>query len=182
MTADYQKYRWFFTSSDVLVIGGKSAQQNETAVKEAKADETILHTLMPGSPFCVLNSQEKQDLKEAAVFCAAFSRAWRERKKQVEVHVFSKEQIYKEKGMKTGTFGVLGKVKKIKVNLKLWLCIQKGKLRAVPFEKNALAELTPGNMQKEKAAKEVSEKLKISLEEVLSALPSGGINIRWKEL
>ena len=99
MTADYQKYRWFFTSSDVLVIGGKSAQQNETAVKEAKADETILHTLMPGSPFCVLNSQEKQDLKEAAVFCAAFSRAWRERKKQVEVHVFSKEQIYKEKGM-----------------------------------------------------------------------------------
>ena len=30
---EYEKYRWFFTSSDKLVIGGKSSKQNEEIMK-----------------------------------------------------------------------------------------------------------------------------------------------------
>ena len=29
---DYKKFRWFFTSSGLLVVGGKSAEQNEAVV------------------------------------------------------------------------------------------------------------------------------------------------------
>ena len=98
------------------------------AVKEAKPNSVILHTSAPGSPFCVLIPKKESDIKEAAVFCASFSKGWKEKKKQIEVQVFSKENVYKDKSMKQGTFGVLGKIKKIKVKPKLFLTIQEGKL------------------------------------------------------
>ena len=39
---NYQKFRWFYTSSGILVIGGKSAEQNEEIIKQAKDDDLIL--------------------------------------------------------------------------------------------------------------------------------------------
>jgi len=31
---DYKNYRWFFTSNNVLVVGGKSDEQNEKVIKK----------------------------------------------------------------------------------------------------------------------------------------------------
>ena len=180
---DYQKYRWFFTSSGILVIGGKSDSQNEQVIKEAKPNEVILHTKSPGSPFCVIKEfmEENNDIKEAAIFCASFSQAWKKSKgKPIEVHSFTKQQIKKTKGMKTGTFGINGKVEKIKVIPRLYLTFQEGKLRAVPFETD-IAMILPGEMRKEQAALMISKKLEIPIEEVMSALPADGIAVKWRE-
>jgi hypothetical protein len=178
---DYQKYRWFFTSSGLLVIGGKSAVQNEEVIKLAKQDDVILHTSDPGSPFCVIKDEieeTNEDVREAAVFCASLSKAWKSKKQIAEVEIFRKNQVYKTKNMALGTFGIKGTVEKTKVELKLYLDFQEGKLRAVPFE-TKVALITPGSLSKEKAAEAISAKLEIPAAEVMSALPSEGINIKW---
>lgn len=178
---DFKKFRWFFTSSGLLVIGGKSAVQNEAVVKQAKTDDVILHTKDPGSPFCVLIDEIEetpQDIQEAAIFCASLSQAWKKKKTKIDVHIFRKEQIKKTKSMKKGTFGVKGVEQKITVEPVLYLTYQEGKLRCVPF-KTDIAKIIPGDLSKQKAAEAISSKMQLPLDEVLSALPPDKIGVKW---
>jgi hypothetical protein len=187
---DYKKYKWFFTSSGKLVIGGKSAEQNEEVIKKfAKNKRIILHTKAPGSPFSVIISNHERvnekDIDEAAVFTASFSQEWKKKKKVAEVHVFESEQIKKDKKMKLGTFGIIGEVTSIKPSLVLDVGFQKDKIKAVPHGilKKPLIMVAPGNIEKEKFAEEleniVEEKtmMLVKKEEILQALPSGGFKI-----
>ena len=79
---DYEKYRWFLTSAGKLVIGGKSAEQNEEIMSRAEKEDYIMHTSEPGSPFCVISEPSKQELEEVAVFTACFSQQWKSGKKK----------------------------------------------------------------------------------------------------
>jgi hypothetical protein len=187
MEKDFKKYRWFFTSNNKLVIGGKSSSQNEEIVKSSEKDSIILHTASPGSPFCIIKNPSKEDIGEAAIFDACFSQEWKRGKKKSEVHIFSKIKMMKTKEMKEGTFGIIGNPKKINVELKLTLVIQEGKLRAVPLNtagKEGMLVLTPGKIEKDKAAEKILSMLKdnfdvvVSKEDVLSAIPSGGFEIK----
>ena len=111
------KFREIITSSGTKILVGKNAEQNEELVKKFIGKENIiLHTAAPGSPFCVIDNLEpnKKDIKEAAIVCARYSQDWRDNKKNVIIHKFKGKDIYKEKNMKVGTFGVK-KPKKIKV-------------------------------------------------------------------
>jgi len=180
---DYSKYRWFLTSGKKLVIGGKSAVQNEQLVKsilKAEKKYIIMHTHEPGSPFSIILAPVKQikpkELKEAAIFTASFSRAWRKGLKEVKIDIFTTNDLYKKKGMKAGTFAVLGEIKTKRVELELVLTKQKDKLRAVPKSaaNKILAHLKPGKKSKEKIAEELAKKLKTTKQEVLQALPPGG--------
>lgn len=187
-TEGYEKYRWFFTSSGKLVIGGKNAEQNEQIMKSAKSDDYVLHTASPGSPFCIIQNPSKKDLEETAIFTGSFSHDWKNKKKKADVHVFKGGQVKKAKNMKTGTFGVSGKIETIRAELKLALDFQKGKLRAIPLStaKKPIAVLTPGEMSKEKAAEKIAEVIKeklcypIKKEEILQAIPSDKIRIQEK--
>ena len=105
-----QNYREFITNSKLKVLAGKNQEQNESLVRKfiGKAN-IIMHTALPGSPFCIiLGNPNKKDLKEAAVFCSRYSQAWKKPKikKDVEVHVFNGNDVYKTENMKAGSFGV----------------------------------------------------------------------------
>lgn len=105
-------FRKYTTTSGIIVLGGKTAENNEELIKQVKNNEYVLHTALPGSPFCNIKEDSKQvtsnDLKEAAIFCAKYSQAWKKSKlkKDILVHVFLGKDIFKIKIMKTGTFGV----------------------------------------------------------------------------
>ena len=102
-------FREFETSEGKPVIMGKDSHTNDSLVEKYKGkDNLILHTSKPGSPFCVLDSKNpsKKDIKEAAIACASKSQDWRENKTDIEVHVFTGKDVYKEKSMKAGTWGV----------------------------------------------------------------------------
>ncbi len=185
---NYQKYRWMYTSSGKLVFGGKSAEQNEEVVQwlieEARKgkDYIVMHTSTPGSPFAVLHAErfDDKDLEECAIFCACFSRAWREKEKKVKIDIFHASQLFKNPGMKTGTFGVLEKTKSKNVPLRLCLELQDGVLRGVPYRpgrKSCLICLTPGKIPKEKAAELIGECIGFKKQEILEALPTGGFVI-----
>ncbi len=104
------KFREITTSSGKKVLGGKSAENNEELIAQVKPNEYVLHTAKPGSPFVNIKAPKsrvrKKDIKEAAIFCAAKSRDWRDNKGDVMVHYFLGQDIYKTKTMKPGTFGV----------------------------------------------------------------------------
>jgi hypothetical protein len=189
---NYEKYRWFFTSSGKLVIGGKSAEQNEEIMSSVENEDVIMHTSSPGSPFGIIKSPTDEDILEAATFVACFSHEWKRGKtsgkKKVEVHIFKGEQVKKSNGMKTGTFGVLGSVKRKKVDLKLALDFQKGKLRALPLSvaRKRIAIITPGKLDKLQATEKIIKIIKdkynypITKDEVMSAIPSDGMNVSEK--
>ena len=186
LKSDYEKYRWFFTSSGKLVIGGKSSKQNEEIMRQAESDDVIMHTSTPGSPFCIVKNPNTKDTEEVAIFTACFSHEWKKLKKKSEVHIFKGDQIIKKRGMKEGTFGIQGSVHKKKVELKLALDMQRGKLRSLPISvaDHKMAVLTPGNLDKDQAARKILKIVKdkhgypITKDEVMSAIPSDNINVK----
>ena len=115
------KFRIFHTTSGNLVFAGRSAENNEALVFQAKPSEILIHTAQPGSPFANIKTLKptKKDIAESAVFCARYSQDWRDRKADVIVHVFYKKDTYKDKKMKLGTFGVKKntklKIKKVEI-------------------------------------------------------------------
>jgi hypothetical protein len=186
---DYQKYKWFFTSTKKLVIGGKSASQNDellSKIKSSEKDFVVMHTTEPGSPFTVIianpNDLVKEDYIETAHFTAAFSRAWRSLKSTTTVDKFMASQLSKPKSAKTGTWTVKPPIQHKDVQLSLVLTRQNGILRAVPEStiKNseALIKVKPGNIDKMKMLPKIKEIIpNTSDEEILSALPAGGVEI-----
>jgi hypothetical protein len=188
LTNNFKKYKWFFTSSNKLVVGGKNASQNDellSIIKKEKKEFIILHTSKPGSPFSVILSNiknvTKPDIEETAIFTACFSQQWKLGKKTTEVDIFNSSQISKSINMKIGTWGVLGNVKTVLVPLELFLTRQKNILRAVPEKsaKRPIAKILPGKIDKKDILSKIPilKKEKISQEELLSALPAGGIKI-----
>lgn len=102
-------FRKFTTSGGKEVLAGRDAESNEFLVEQSKKDEIVLHTKAAGSPFVNIKGRATQsDLREAAIFCAKYSQAWKKArvKRDIPVHWFKGRDIFKIPGMKTGTFGV----------------------------------------------------------------------------
>ncbi len=109
------KFRTYLGSSGNVFLGGRNSKNNEELVAQVGKSETVLHTAKPGSPFVNIKEKaSKQDILEAAIFCAKYSQNWRDNQSDVEVHVFKGSDINKKKSMKEGTFGVK-KFKTVKV-------------------------------------------------------------------
>ena len=84
--------------------------------------------------------------------------------------------------MKTGTWGINGQIKKKTVKLELVLTKQEGVLRAVPelTVKKNLLKITPGKIDKRNMLLKMQVEMEehFSPEEILSALPAGGVAIK----
>ena len=186
---DYKNYRWFFTSDGSLVVGGKSDEQNELVLTNfLKPNYIIMHTSAPGSSFMIIQSDKpsKNDIEETAIFTGCFSKQWKTGSKKIDIDIFRGSQIYKVKSMKTGTFGVKGDKKTIKIKPELILVIQNGKFRAVPstIKEKILAEIKQGNLSKEEASEKLAKILKdkfhlpVHRDEIMSAIPSDRLSVK----
>jgi len=103
------------TDRGTMIFCGKSAANNEELVKQIRKDEDAFHTAAPGSPFVNIKGKaRKGDIKDAAIFCAAYSKDWKKNISDVMVHKFKGRDMYKTSDMKIGTFGI-EKFKQIKV-------------------------------------------------------------------
>jgi len=102
------KFRKFKVGESEILMG-KDSKQNDELVKQFKGEKNkIIHTVAPGSPFCVIN-----DLKPSAITiylsgacCAAYSQDWRDNKKNTKINIFTGKDVNKTFGMKTGTWKV----------------------------------------------------------------------------
>ncbi|MBT4257959.1 DUF814 domain-containing protein [archaeon] len=113
-------FREYLTESGSLIFAGKNAANNEALIKQVEPEEEVFHTDEVGSPFVNIKGKPRRGaIKQAAIFCAAYSKDWKKNQGDVLIHKFKGKNIFKEKTMKTGTFGVKKftriKVKKIEI-------------------------------------------------------------------
>jgi len=95
----YERYRWFFTSDGLLVIGGRDAASNSAIVrKHLGKNDKIFHGDIHGSPFFILkDAQDAPDISmnQVAHATVCFSRAWREGMYGVSAYWVNPEQVKK---------------------------------------------------------------------------------------
>ncbi len=120
----YERFRWFRTSNDFLVIGGRDADQNEELVKKylARGDKSF-HAQAHGGPVTVLKATgpseatrdvdiPEQDRREAATFAVAYSSVWKGGKHAGDAYMVDPDQVSKtpESGeyLEKGGFAIRG--------------------------------------------------------------------------
>ena len=120
------KFREFSLPTGTKIFLGKNAKNNDELVRLYKGKENvILHTVKPGSPFCVIDKLKptKTEIKEAGIICASKSQDWRDNKKDIELHQFTGKDVKKPFWLKEGTWRLIKKPKVIiakKVDIKNW--------------------------------------------------------------
>lgn len=152
----YEKFRWFISSDDYLVIGGKDAESNEQIVrKHMNENDLVFHADITGSPFVIIKNPKNEKIpestiNEAADFCAAYSKAWKIGI-QADVYYISPDQVKKESGLPKGSFMIYGKrewVRRIEMKLAIGVFDNKiiyGPISAIKKKTKKYIVIIPGN-------------------------------------
>jgi len=121
-----EKFREIVLESDTKIFLGKDAKNNDELVKQYKGKKNvILHTVKPGSPFCVIAklNPSRKTISASGAVCAGYSQDWRDNKGDILVHQFTGKDVRKPLFPKTGTWKIKGKPKTIKIkkkNIEKW--------------------------------------------------------------
>ncbi|MGC8629256.1 MAG: NFACT RNA binding domain-containing protein [Candidatus Micrarchaeia archaeon] len=152
----YEKYNWFFSSSGMLAIGGRSAQQNdEINAKYFEANDLFFHANIFGASAVVLKNGTNADdntKQEAAQFAACYSKAWENGLSTIDVFAARRDQVSKssQKGyVSPGSFLISGEREWFKnVKLELYACIGSPniKINKAGIKDNAVLNLVPANL------------------------------------
>ena len=121
----YERFRWFHTSDDFLVIGGRNADQNEELVKKyLERGDKVFHTQAHGGPVTVLKATDPSEpsskdveipdssLEEAAQFAVSYASVWKDGRYAGDVYMVDSDQVTKtpESGeyLEKGGFAIRG--------------------------------------------------------------------------
>ncbi|HDI73698.1 MAG TPA: fibronectin-binding domain-containing protein [Candidatus Korarchaeota archaeon] len=198
----YERYRWFFTPSGLLVIAGRDAQSNaEIVSKYLEEKDFFFHVDMPGGAVVVLKrdqgSPDEESVRLAATAAASFSRAWKEGLVSADVYYVKGDQVSKHAppGMylPKGSFYIVGKRNYMRVRLEICVGFQETpdgvKLTSAPPGAPFIYSicLRPGPMGKEEAAKVLKNRLEawlrknINIRTVLD-VPAESVSISVDEI
>lgn len=185
----FEKFRWFFSSEGFLCVGGRDATTNEILIKKhTNPDDIVFHTELAGSPFFIVKTEGKkpgeETMQEAAQATAAFSRAWKLGFNIAEVFHVKPEQVSKKakagEYLEKGAFMIYGKKENVKVEIALAVGIKEEKIQCAPpgavkFNCEKYVLISQGSSKASDAAKKIRRILGGDLDEIIRALPSGGI-------
>lgn len=183
----YENFRWFFTSSGFLVVGGRDATTNEIVIKKhVDKDDIIFHTDMSGSPFMVLKTGGKKpediDIEEVGQYTASFSNAWKLGLSSSEVFYVNPDQVSKEakagEYMSKGSFMIYGKRTFLNPLVKLAVGLVDDRIEcsvpsALKTRTKELVEIVPGDTKKSDIAKKIRKLIGGDLDEIIRVIPSG---------
>ena len=195
----YEKLRWFITSDNTLVVGGRDAATNEAIVKKYLDNNDIyLHADIHGatSTAVKLGGKSLNDtiIKESGEFAASFSSAWSKGFTTQDVFWVYPDQVSKtpEAGefLAKGSFVIRGNrnfIRSARVKIAIGIVDYEGKrIMAGPVEAleahcDNYVVLKPGYTKKEAIAKKILHKINeddlISLDDIIRVLPSGKCDI-----
>lgn len=193
----YERYRWFISSDDMLVIAGRDAKTNQEIVeKHMEPPDRYLHADLKGAPHTVIKSEGEKisepTLKEAARFAAVHSRAWREGLANADVYWVEPEQVTKKappgEYLPKGGYMIEGKRNYLTVPLEAAVGLLKrdgkkvpmcGPPTAVEHHSDISIKIKPGQEKKSDLTRKIrsniqkNSDLKINLDELMSILPPG---------
>ncbi len=201
----YEKFRWFFTSSGELAIGGRDAMQNETLnSKYFEDNDLFFHADIFGASVVILKNGKNSPAgarMEVAQFAACHSRAWEQATGIVNVYAMRREQVSKSKAkgsLGTGSFLLEGEREWYR-NMPLELSAferqkpvaNEGEAQTYIAINPALTRdalgitrslsITSGNSKKSDAAKKIASFFKSdNIDYLMQALPAGKFSIVQK--
>lgn len=181
----WEKFRWFYSSENVLVVGGKNAESNDELLsKHLGKGEIVFHTEDPGSPFFIIRGYAgKKTLQEAGIAAASYSQGWKKGLSNMKVHYFVSEQLHKDKRMKIGSWGVSGKTKNIMVKLELAVGVTKegqvigGPVDAIRKRADKFVIIHPGGRDKDTIVRDVTKRVDGDEKEIVKFIPAGKSHI-----
>lgn len=192
----YEKFHWFFTSNNMLVIAGKDAHQNEMLnSKHFEEKDLFFHANIFGAPVTILKEGAGSGIEirqEVAQFAASYSSAWKEGLNTIDVYAMKRGQVSKStsKGsLGTGSFLLSGERDWYRsVRLSLVMFLKDERLQTVPFitfEKirNTIQGKTvmieEGKDKKSDVGKKISKILGYDdLDGIMQSLPTGTIRVQ----
>lgn len=188
----YEKFKYFYTSQNKLVVCGKDATSNEILIKKYMEEkDTVFHADIAGSPFGIIKggSSDETELKETATFVGSHSRAWREGFTTTDIFWVTPSQISKEGGLQRGSFMVYGRRNYFYgVPLEIAIGIENGKIISGP--ENAVKQkisnyviISPGQITQHDFTKTVKSALNYegNADDFIQHLPSGNSSIKRVE-
>jgi len=190
----YEKFRWFYSSDDFLMVGGKDAITNEILIKKhLEPQDIVFHADVVGAPFVVVKTEGKkpseQVMQEAAQFAASYSRAWREMLSAIDVYWVHPQQVSKTpphgQYLEKGSFIIQGVKNYVRsVPLRIGIGVQlkeehlkviRGPAKAISKQTNLYVELVPGKQANSALAKQIRglliEKTPRNLRQEILAIP-----------
>ena len=195
----YEKLRWFISSDNILVVGGRDANSNESIVKKyLEPNDIYLHADIHGatSTAIKLNGNKLNDniLKESGEFAASFSSAWSMGFTSQDVFWVHPDQVSKtpESGefLPKGSFVIRGHrnyIRGARVKLAIGIVDYEGKrimagpIDALEAHSENYVVLKPGFTKKEAIAKKIINKINeddlLTLDDIIRVLPSGKCDI-----
>ncbi|MFH2020027.1 MAG: NFACT RNA binding domain-containing protein [archaeon] len=185
----YEKFRWFFTSENMLFIAGRDATTNEIIIKKhMDKDDVVFHADFAGSPFGVLKTEgkdpSKKALEECAQFIACYCKVWKTSVTLADVFYVNPDQVTKEaptgEYISKGSFMIYGKKNIVSSQLKLFVGkmeggkIMSGPESAVKMHCDPYVEVGQGNKKGSDVAKKIKTKLQADdLDDILKVVPVG---------
>lgn len=193
----YEKYRWFYSSDNLLVIGGRDKKTNQEVVEKQMEDNDIyLHADLEGAPHVIIKNKDGKipdsTIKEAAIFAGIHSRAWKKGIGNVDVYWVEPEQVSKEtpagEYLPKGSYMIKGERNYQTVPLEAAVGLLEeedfkiptcGPPSAIKANSDVVIEIKPDGTKKSELAHEIKEKLdeeaekEIDLDELMQILPPG---------
>jgi predicted ribosome quality control (RQC) complex YloA/Tae2 family protein len=191
----YEKFNWFFASDGSLVIGGRSADQNdELYSKYFEANDLFFHSDIFGASAVILKGglESGREIRiEAAQFAASFSSAWESAQTTVDVYSLRKEQVTKgrnEGALGKGSFLLKGErewYRNSTLELVAFFNEKFGKVEIAPLitakklELKRYVMLSVGKTKKSDAAKYISRELGYhNIDYIMQHIPTGPFALR----
>jgi predicted ribosome quality control (RQC) complex YloA/Tae2 family protein len=171
----YQKYHWWYTKNNFLVVGGRSATDNEKLVKSYLNDnDYYFHSEDPGSGSFIMFTENREpdfsDIDETAEGVMALSTQWNSSYSSGDVFYVKGSQVSKTpptgEYIGKGSFMIYGKKEFVKVvSCTLGYGIYENKLMLAPYRiicrpGNKNVKLKPRNDIKKMKGKKMTDALK----------------------
>ena len=173
----YEKYHWIITSENLLAIGGRNEDQNESIVRKYLGERDLFFhaDIHGGSVFILKNGvyAGERSIREVAHLAACYSSAWRSGFGSVDVFYVGSDQVSKSppsgEYLPKGSFMIYGEKKWVRgVELRLGIGIEivnnkypriiVGPPDYISNKTSIYAILVPGDQDIASVAEEIIEK------------------------
>lgn len=189
----YEKFRWFITSEDLLVIGGRDAGSNEVVIKKhLDKNDLVFHTEASGSPFFILKDGNKatiRSIQEVADTTYIFSKSFKAGVGGINSFYINPDQVSTTppsgEYLERGSFIINGKKNLVvpRFNLAIGItedsAVMCAPVKAVQKHCKKYLELIQSKREKPSdVAKKIRKKLGGEVDDIIKALPAGNIDIK----
>jgi len=199
----FEKFRWFRSSDDFLVVGGKDATTNEILIKKhTEKNDLVFHADVQGAPFFVIKNPEGKEIPESTISetaqaSASYSKAWASGMGSCDIYYIKPDQVSKEapagQHIGKGAFMIYGKKNFLRdTPLEIGIGftadgeVVGGPLDTIAKNSQHTVKISPGDVKSGQLAKEIKELLiknspkeekekpkKLKLEDIQRLIPSG---------